>query len=62
MQRSCAPRDLVLCEKPCAEDPAQDPHGIADRYDRDLKGEEVIGGGNEQGAGIGGKSGVNPEL
>ena len=30
--------------------------------DRDLKGVEEVGGGNEQGAGIGGKSGVNPEL
>ena len=44
------------------EDPAQDPHGIADRYDKDLKGVEEVGGGNEQGGGIGGKSGVNPEL
>ena len=42
-------------------DPAQDPRGIAERFDEDIKGSTyTYGGGNEQGEGIGGKGGVNP--
>ena len=57
--------DYILLPEQEEADPdiCQDPEMIAQVYNDDIHGKSRTGGGgNEQGAGIGGEGGVNPEL
>ena len=57
--------DYILLPEQEEADPdiCQDPETIAQVYNDDIHGKSRTGGGgNEQGAGIGGEGGVNPEL